>query len=95
MKSLKARTPPRLSANEALRISAEQAPTLPPAQLSVSDPSTTLNLRVRVSTITALVRKSKTSGLTQKQIICRALAEAGVEVATADLEDRTPRRKNM
>jgi len=95
MKSLKPRTPPRLSAGEALRISAEQAPTLPPAQLSISDPSTTLNLRVRVSTITALARKVKASGLTQKQIICRALAEAGVEVAPADLEDRTPRRKNV
>ena len=95
MKSLKPRTPPRLSADEALRISAEQAPTLPPAQLSISDPSTTLNLRVRVSTITALARKVKASVLTQKQIICRALAEAGVEVALADLEDRTPRRKNV
>ena len=93
MKSLKPRTPSRLPVDEALRISAEQAPTLPPAQLSKPDPSTTLNLRVRASTITALARKAKASGLTQKQLICRALAEAGVEVATEDLEDRTPRRK--
>ncbi len=95
MKSLKSRIPSRIPADEALRISAEQAPTLPPAQLPASDPSTTLNLRVRVSTIQALARKAKASGLTQKQIICRALAEAGIEVATADLEDRTPRRKGV
>lgn len=93
MKSLKSRTVSRLPADEALRISAEQAPTLPPAQLSKPDLSTTLNLRVRVSTITALAEKAKASGLTQKQVICRALAEAGVDVAVKDLEDRTPRRK--
>ena len=95
MKSLKSRTPSRLPVEEALRISAEQAPTLPPAQLSKSDPSTTLNLRVRVSTVTALAQKAKASGLTQKQIVCRALAEAGVDVAIEDLEDRTPRRKGV
>ena len=95
MKSLKSRTPSRLPAEEALRISAEQAPTLPPAQLPKADASTTLNLRVRVSTITALAEKARASGLTQKQVICRALAEAGVDVAVNDLEDRTPRRKNV
>lgn len=95
MKSLKSRTPPRLPAEEALRISAEQAPTLPPAQLAKTDASTTLNLRVRVSTIAAIAEKARTSGLTQKQVICRALAEAGVDVAANDLEDRTPRRKNV
>ena len=95
MKSLKSRTPSRLPAEEAVRISAEQAPTLPPAQLPKSDSSTTLNLRVRVSTVMALAQKAKTSGLTQKQIICRALAEAGIEVAVKDLEDGTPRRKGV
>jgi hypothetical protein len=95
MKSLKSRTPSRLPAEEAVRISAEQAPTLPPAQLPKSDLSTTLNLRVRVSTVMALAQKAKTSGLTQKQIICRALAEAGIEVAVKDLEDGTPRRKGV
>lgn len=78
-----------------MRISAEQAPTLPPAQLPKPDASTTLNLRVQVSTITALAEKAKASGLTQKQVICHALAEAGVDVAVKDLEDRTPRRKNV
>ena len=95
MKALKPRTPSRLPAEEALRISAEQAPMLPPAQLPMSDRSTTLNLRMRASTITALARKAKMSGLTQKQLICRALAEAGVEVAAEDLEDRTQRRKHV
>ena len=95
MKSLKSRTSPRLPAEEALRISAEQAPTLPPAQLSKADQSTTLNLRVQVSTITAIAEMAKALGLTQKQVICRALAEAGVAVAIKDLEDRTPRRKNV
>lgn len=95
MKNLKARIPTRLPAEEALRISAEQAPTLPPAQLATTDRSTTLNLRLRSSTVAALARGSKAAGLTQKQLVCRALVDAGIEVAVEDLEDRTPRRKGV
>jgi hypothetical protein len=71
----------------------------PPAPLPQSaptaaerDPSTTLNLRVRMSTIAALEAAAKEKGWTMKQIVMHALKDTGVAVAGADLEDRTPRR---
>lgn len=57
------------------------------------DPATTLNLRVRMSTIEAIMEAAKGRGLTMKQVVSHALKEAGVAVAEADLEDRTPRRR--
>lgn len=105
MKALKPRTPARIPAEEALRISAHQAPTLPPAVLpsvpsaspaaASDDRSTTLNLRLRTRTVAALARHARETGQTQKQVVCRALADAGVEIAPEDLEDRTPRRKGV
>lgn len=96
MKSLKPRgAPPRLPPEEALRISAQEAPTLPPARVEAQDRSTTLNLRLRTSTVDAIAAHAKERGLTQKQLVMRALADAGVDIAPEDLEDRTPRRKRV
>jgi hypothetical protein len=92
MKPLKPRQGARPSAEEALRITALQAPSLPPAQIA-SDRPTTLNLRLRSTTVAALTARARAEGLTQKQVVCRALAAAGIAVAPADLEDRTPRRR--
>jgi hypothetical protein len=92
MKTLKPRAG-RPTAEEALRIAAVQAPALPPARMEADDRPTTLNLRLRMSTVTALTAKAKAEGLTQKQVVCLALAASGVAVAPADLEDRTPRRR--
>lgn len=92
MKTLKPRAG-RPSAEEALRIASAEAPGLPPARVVVDDRPSTLNLRLRMSTINALTAKAKAEGLTQKQVVCMALAASGVAVAPADLEDRTPRRK--
>lgn len=93
MKSLKPRTTPRPSAQEALRIATAQAPSLPPTRIEPEDRPTTLNLRLRSSTVLALTARAKAEGLTQKQLVCRALAASGIVVAPADLEDRTPRRR--
>jgi hypothetical protein len=93
MKGLKPRASSRPTAEEALRITASQASTLPPTQLAASDRPTTLNLRLRASTVAALTAQAKEEGLTQKQVVCRALAAAGISVAAPDLEDRTPRRR--
>jgi hypothetical protein len=94
MKTLKPRAAaPRTSPEEALRVAAVAAPAQPPAQVQDRDRPTTLNLRVRESTVAALTAAARGRGLTMKQVICRALADAGVEVASADLEDRTPRRR--
>ena len=102
---LKSRRP---SPEEALAIATSTAPTQPPAQVtrvpdpiataptgSVSErePSTTLNLRVRMSTITALEAAARDRGMTMKQVVAHALRDAGIPIAEADLEDRTPRRK--
>ena len=94
MKQLKPRGS-RPSPEEALAIVTETAPTLPPAQLVADDRATTLNLRVRSSTIDALMATARERGFTMKQVVCQALTEAGVAVALADLEDRTPRRKSL
>jgi hypothetical protein len=95
MKTLKPRTTPRLAAEEALRISTQQAPSQPPAWVGVEDRSTTLNLRLRMTTVVALAKRAREAGLTQKQVVMHALRSAGVEVAPEDLEDRTPRRRGL
>jgi hypothetical protein len=93
MKMLKPRPSTRPSAGEALRIAAVQAPLLPPTRATLADRPTTLNLRLRNSTVTSITAIARERGLTQKQLVCRALAAAGIAVAAADLEDRTPRRR--
>ena len=93
MKNLKPRAGARPSAEEALRITAAQAPELPPTRVEANDRPTTLNLRLRTSTVIALTAKAKAEGLTQKQVVCLALAAAGIAVVPEDLEDRTPRRR--
>lgn len=96
MKSLKPRgVQRRLPPEEALRISVQEAPMLPPTRVEAEDRPTTLNLRLRTSTVEAIARHAKERGLTQKQIVCQALADAGVEIAAEDLENRTPRRKRV
>jgi hypothetical protein len=93
---LKSRRP---TPDEALAIATHTAPLQPPAQVvevaptSEKDAPTTLNLRVRSSTIAALMKAARARGLTMKQVVCQALDAAGVPVAPADLEDRTPRRR--
>ena len=88
--------PRRPSPAEALAIATNTAPQQPPAQVvaePAADGATTLNLRVRRSTVAAIEQAAKGRGLTMKQVVCQALDAAGVYVAPADLEDRTPRRR--
>lgn len=92
--------PRRPSPDEALAIAANAAPQQPPAQVSqadrggeAADTATTLNLRMRRSSVYAIEAAAKAQGLTMKQIVAHALKGAGVAIADADLEDRTPRRK--
>lgn len=83
----------RLAPDEAVRIAAETAPSLPPTRLSGDDKAQSFNMRLRASTIAALEARARAEGATLKQVICRALSDAGIDVAPADLEDGTPRRK--
>jgi hypothetical protein len=57
------------------------------------DRAQSFNTRLRASTIAAIEARARAEGATLKQVICRALADAGIEVAAADLEDGTPRRQ--
>jgi len=83
----------RLSPDDAIRIAAETAPGLPPARMAGNDKAQSFNTRLRASTIAAIEARAKAEGATLKQVICRALADAGIAVAPADLEDGTPRRR--
>ncbi len=83
----------RLSPDEAVRIAAETAPSLPPTRLTSDDKAQSFNTRLRASTIAAIEARARAEGVTLKQVICRALSNAGIEVAPADLEDGTPRRR--
>jgi len=58
----------------------------------LADRSASLNLRLRMSTAEAITAEARDRGLTQKQVVCQALAAAGVAVTPSDLEDHTPRR---
>jgi len=93
---LKSRRP---SPEEALAIISQAAPFHPPAQAAQQEPGastdhrTTLNLRMRQSTISAIEAAARERGLTLKLVVTQALHAAGVHVAPPDLEDRTPRRK--
>ena len=90
---LKARRP---SPIEALAIATTTAPQQPPAQIQQqpdTDGATTLNLRIRRSTVAAIEAAAKGRGLTMKQVVCQALDAAGIGVAPSDLEDRTPKRR--
>ena len=94
MKTLKPRAAgARPSPEEALRVATVAAPAQPPAQVRAEDRPTTLNLRARESTVAGIASGARERGLTMKQVVCRALADAGIEVAQEDLEDRTPRRR--
>jgi hypothetical protein len=94
MKTLKPRSSGnRPSPETALSIAAAAAPNLPPAQLGSEDRPSTLNVRLRSSTVAAITSRARERGLTIKQVVSHALADAGIAVAEADLEDRTPRRR--
>lgn len=84
----------RPSPAQVLEATASIAGNQPPAAMAKTDALTTLNLRVRQSTLDAVAAEAKARGLTLKQVLCLALVEAGLEIAPADKEDRTPRRKH-
>jgi hypothetical protein len=89
--ALKSRSRPTPA--EAVRIAAATAPSLPPARLVTEDRAHSFNTRLRASTIAAIEARARSEGATLKQVIVRALADAGLAVAPADLEDGTPRRQ--
>jgi len=86
---------------EIVRIASSVAPELPPARMPAAPPPepaepdkpAMLSVRLMDSTITAVARAAKERGITQRQLIARALAAEGIQVAPADMEDRAPPRR--
>jgi hypothetical protein len=76
-----------------VRIAATAGPSLPPTRLAVEDKMESFTTRLRASTLAAIESRARQEGVSLKLVICRALAKDGIEVADADLEDRTPRRQ--
>ena len=70
------------------------APSQPPPLISARDRPTTLNVRMRSSTVAAITDRARERGLTIKQVLAFALAKDGLTVDPVDLEDRTPRRRS-
>jgi hypothetical protein len=66
--------------------------TEPPAVVETPERIVPINLKIREGLATALAERAFAEGLTQKQVITRALAKDGLPVDPSDLEDRSGRR---
>lgn len=104
IKSLKpaARTPalpadspqvaPRPDANSLRRVAEMAGRSLPPAVLALERRTVLVNLKVGIDLADALADRAEREGVTQKMLICQALAGIGLPVDPLDLQDRTKRR---
>jgi hypothetical protein len=90
---MKASLKPGASPAVAVRIAAKNATHRAAARLPSDDKALAFNTRLRTSTIAAIEARARAEGATLKQVICRALFDAGIAVAPADLQDGTPRRR--
>jgi hypothetical protein len=68
---------------------------MPPAVVRPTRRTVLINVKVDETLAIALAERAQTERITQKQIIMRALAAAGLPVNPLDLEDRTPRRRTV
>jgi uncharacterized tellurite resistance protein B-like protein len=83
---------PRLSSAELKRIAgADQSQ--PPAVMPRVQRTVMVNFRLTEDLADALAAAAASSNTTQKVIVARALASAGLAVPAEDLEDRTKRRR--
>lgn len=65
----------------------------PPATMEPPKKSVLINVRLAEETAIALAKRAHAEGLTQKAWLARVLAEKGLPVHPADLEDRRPPRR--
>jgi hypothetical protein len=75
------------------RVAAEAGRSEPPAIMRPERRTVLVNVKVSEALAIALADRAEAEGITQKQVITRALAAAGLPVDPLDLEDRTPRRR--
>jgi hypothetical protein len=87
----------RPDAAEAMRIAAAVAPGAPPAVVETAptynETPVVVSLRITEHTATMLAQEANRQGITQRVLLCRALAAAGLDVAPDDLRERTPPRR--
>jgi hypothetical protein len=57
------------------------------------DRAAPFNTRLRLSSIASIEARAQKDGISLKLVMCRALEAYGVQMAAADLEDGTPRRR--
>jgi hypothetical protein len=75
------------------RVAVEAERSEPPAIVRRERRTVMINVKVSEDLAIALADRAEADGITQKQIITRALAAAGLPVDPLDLEDRTSRRR--
>jgi hypothetical protein len=75
------------------RVVAEAGRSMPPASVRPGRRTVLINVKVSEDLAIALAERAEADGMTQKQIITRALAAVGLPVDALDLEDRSPRRR--
>ena len=75
------------------RVAADAGRFMPPATVRPGRRTVLINVKVSEDLAIALAERAEAEGMTQKQVITRALALAGLPVAALDLEDRSPRRR--
>jgi hypothetical protein len=74
------------------RVATESKRTEPPAMAGTEGRTVPINLKIEEGLARALAERAFTEGITQKQVITRALAQIGLPVSQRDLEDRSGRR---
>jgi hypothetical protein len=75
------------------QVASDAGRSLPPATARPERRTVMVNVKMGEQAAIALAERAKAEGITQKQLICRALEAAGVPMDPLDLEDRTPRRR--
>jgi hypothetical protein len=89
----------RPDAAEALRIAAAVAPGAPPAVVEAAptydETPVVMSIRTTEHTASVIAREAAAQGITQRVLIFRALAAAGLDIAPDDLKERTPPRRRV
>jgi hypothetical protein len=75
------------------RVAVEVERSQPPAIVRCDRRTVMVNVKVFEDLAIALSERIEAEGITQKQVVTRALAAAGLPVDSLDLEDRTSRRR--
>jgi len=75
------------------QVATDAGRSLPSAVVRPERRAVLINFKVSEELAMALAERAQADGLTQKQVMTRALQAIGLPVDPLDLEDRTPRRR--